>query len=67
MKTRYIVLDTETTGLGKEDWILQLAYETYDQNCAKLGHFTGYFEPLQGYEIHEKAFEVHGITKGIHC
>lgn len=58
-----IVLDTETSGLGSKDTILQLAYERYGRDGRLCDTFSAHIHPPFPYEIHEKAFEVHGLTK----
>ena len=63
MKTQYIILDTETSGLTPKDTILQLAYQRFDHLGRELDTFKAYICPQFPYEIHEKAFEAHGLTK----
>lgn len=59
----YIVIDTETSGLGKHDTILQIAYQRFGRDGTLNDPFSTYINPPFEYEIHEKAFEVNGLTK----
>jgi DNA polymerase III epsilon subunit-like protein len=59
----YIILDTETSGTGSTDTVLQLAYQCYDRHGELLDEFCDTFRPAFEYEIHEKAQAVHGFTK----
>jgi len=60
---KYVVVDTETSGVGKTDTVLQLAYQTFDAEGKPLDWFSGYFAPPWEYEIHPEALKVNGLTK----
>ncbi len=56
----FVVLDTETTGIGKMDEVVELAALRL-KNYKVIGKFHSYINP--GVPISPKAFEVHGLTK----
>lgn len=58
----YLFIDTETTGLGKSDVVLQLAYQVFaDDNRPLLGQ-NNYLAHRFDYEIHPEAAKVNGLT-----
>ena len=57
---RSVVLDTETTGFGRDDRIIEIACIELDRFKPTHNNFHSYLNPER--EIHEKAQEVHGIT-----
>jgi len=61
--TKYVVIDTETSGLGKIDTVLQLAYEQFDGAGNCLNSFCKFFRPAHDYEIHPEAAKVNNLTK----
>lgn len=61
----YLILDTETTGTGKTDTVLQLAYQCFDSDGTMTYEYCKVFKPDFDYEIHEKATEINGFTKEI--
>lgn len=63
-----LVLDTETTGFPKRDapiedqpWLVQFAAVLADEEGRELGVLSKMIKP-DGYEIPEKATNIHGIT-----
>lgn len=60
MKRRSIVLDTETTGLSRNDRIIEIACIELFNFKRTHNNFHSYLNPER--EIHEEALEVHGIT-----
>ena len=57
-KSRYVILDTETTGLNKRDEIIQLA--VMDLEGATL--FNENIRPTKKKRIHPDTVAVHGLT-----
>ena len=57
-KSRYVILDTETTGLNKRDEIIQLAVIDLDGNML----FNENIRPTKKKRIHPDAYAVHGLT-----
>ena len=56
-KRRYVILDTETTGLGKSDEIIQLAVIAVDGRCL----FNENVRPTKKKRISADAIAVHGL------
>jgi len=59
----YLFLDTETTGLGKSDVVLQLAYIATNVDGRKVLFQNATFAHEFDYEIHPEAAKVNGLTK----
>tara|TARA_R110001592_G_scaffold295142_1_gene565034 strand:- start:398 stop:1009 length:612 start_codon:yes stop_codon:yes gene_type:complete len=57
-KDNYVILDTETTGLGKRDVVLQMAI--IDLNGNSL--FNSLIKPTKRKSISKEAIDIHGIT-----
>ncbi len=69
---RYLALDTETTGLKKNDRIIEVAIvelpsfstgaDASEATKAKPAIFHHYLNPGVGVKVHPDAFKVHGIS-----
>jgi DNA polymerase-3 subunit epsilon len=57
-KSRYVILDTETTGLGKTDEIVQLAVIDLDGNVL----FNENIKPTKRKRMSQEAVAIHGLT-----
>jgi DNA polymerase-3 subunit epsilon/exodeoxyribonuclease X len=57
---KYILLDTETTGTGEQDRVIQLGYMVIDQRTKQVEVFDEYCSTSQ--PITFEAMEVHNIT-----
>ena len=57
---RSVILDTETTGFGRDDRIIEIAGIELARFKPTHNNFHSYLNPER--KIHEKAQEVHGIT-----
>jgi DNA polymerase-3 subunit epsilon len=57
-KSRYVILDTETTGLGKTDEIVQLAVIDLDGNVL----FNENIKPTKRKRMSRDAVAIHGLT-----
>ncbi|MBD52486.1 MAG: hypothetical protein CL450_04230 [Acidimicrobiaceae bacterium] len=62
-ETAFIVWDTETTGLGKSDCIVQLAAAFFAADGKCLWLYDRLWQLPDGLAIGERAKEVHGITE----
>lgn len=62
-ETAFIVWDTETTGLGKSDCIVQLAAAFFAADGTCLWLYDRLWKLPEGLRIGERAKEVHGITE----
>jgi DNA polymerase III epsilon subunit-like protein len=60
---RYMILDTETSGFGNSDAVLQIAFQVYSEDGTLLHEGRQYFNHSYEYEISEGAFKVNGLTK----
>jgi DNA polymerase III epsilon subunit-like protein len=61
----YLFIDTETTGLGKSDVVLQLAYIATNADGSEVLEKDATFAHEFDYEIHPEAAKVNGLTKEI--
>ena len=57
-KSKYVILDTETTGLGKNDEIIQLAVTDVEGHAL----FNEKIKPTKRKRINPAAVDIHGIT-----
>jgi len=65
------IVDTETTGVGKNDQVIQFAWYKISDNVREVMDFSGDFSTLTqsneyfnpSVSIHPKAQEVHGLSK----
>jgi DNA polymerase III subunit epsilon len=57
-KSRYVILDTETTGLGKTDEIVQVAVIDLDGNVL----FNENIKPTRKKRMSQEAVAIHGLT-----
>lgn len=60
-KERYVILDTETTGLGENDVVIQIALLDLDGNVL----LDTLIRPTKRKRIPKEAQEIHGITMNI--
>jgi DNA polymerase III epsilon subunit-like protein len=60
---RYMILDTETSGFGNSDAVLQIAFQVYSEGGTLLHEGRQYFNHSYEYEISEGALKVNGLTK----
>ncbi len=58
-KDKYLIMDTETTGLKNDDEIIQMAIVDLDRNI----HFDTLIKPKLKKSISREATQVHGIKK----
>lgn len=61
MERQIIFLDTETTGFGSDARIVQMAWLVFNMDGKELKSENHVIRPV-GFEIPEKATEIHGIT-----
>jgi len=57
---KFVILDTETTGIEEEDRLIQLGMLVIDKETSKIEVFEGFFNP--GIEIKIRAMETHNIV-----
>ena len=62
-ETAFVVWDTETTGLGKSDCIVQFAAAFFASDGTCLWLYDRLWQLPDGLSIGERAKEVHGITE----
>ena len=61
MESKILFVDTETTGFGSDARIVQIAWLIHDLNGNEIKSRNYVIKPV-GFEIPEKATEIHGIT-----
>jgi len=61
--TNFACFDTETTGISKEDVVLQLAIGFYDENGNLLKSICNIWKLPQNIQISESAYKVHQIGR----
>lgn len=58
----YAVLDTETSGVSRQDVVIQCAIAFYDSSGTEISHYNEYWKLPPNIEINPRAQEVHNIT-----
>lgn len=60
---KILVFDTETTGLGKNDFIVELCWRVYDETGKELQDPETHIITPDGYdEMPEVVYKIHGIS-----
>jgi DNA polymerase III epsilon subunit-like protein len=63
MEAKYLIIDTEATGLSAwKNGLIQLAWVILDSNLDIMGQKVIDIKPPAGYEISEEALKINGFT-----